>query len=74
VKFQVCCIDANNFFGLNVSIETLIEEFPNINQTNESFQGDVHNVRLRITNKISNELKWERGMYVKLRNVPWVML
>ncbi len=74
MKFQVCCIDANNFFGLNVSIETLIEEFPNINQTNESFQGDVHNVRLRITNKISNELKWERGMYVKLRNVPWVML
>ncbi len=74
MRFQVCCIDANNFFGLNVSIETLIKEFPNDNQTNEDFQGDVRNVRLRITNKISNGLKWEGGMYVKLKNVPWVML
>jgi hypothetical protein len=32
-----------NFFWLNVSIETLIEEFPKVDQTNEILQGDVLN-------------------------------
>jgi hypothetical protein len=32
-----------NFFGLSVSIETLIEEFSRVNQTNEILQGDVYN-------------------------------
>jgi hypothetical protein len=42
-KVMFCCINATNFFGLSASIETLIKEFPKVNQTNESFQGDVHN-------------------------------
>jgi len=62
------------FFGLSASIETLIQEFPKVNQTNEIFQSDVYNERLRIAKKISNGLKWGRGTYVKLKNVPWVML
>ncbi len=73
-KVMFCCINATNFFGLSASIETLIKEFPKVNQTNESFQGDVHNEWPKITKKISNGLKWEGGMYVKLRNDPWVML
>ncbi len=63
-----------NFFGLSVSIETLIEEFSRVNQTNEILQGDVYNEWPRIDKKISNGLKSEGGTYVKLKNVSWVML